>query len=298
MAGVNGDEPRNSLPGVDWAAAQAALREEVARVVDLVRSVRTPDAHAIGAWTVAELAMHLTQGWLIVPGLARSDLSGVHELLPDLAGSHGQSLIGDVWELGGVTALGVDSDPERGPDVLADRIEARAAAFLDEAATHTADEQRAWLVEGTTLPLPTFTCHLLNEAIVHGGDIARAEGRPWPVKADHAALVFDGFILPVFAALDPRAMVHQENAAGLRATFDLRLRGGRSYYFVFDDGALSVEPPSSRRVDCHISADPAALLMVAWARQSQWEAIAKAKLVAWGRKPWLGPRFRSLLRNP
>jgi hypothetical protein len=134
--------------------------------------------------------------------------------------------------------------------------------------------------------------------MVHGGDIARAEGRPWPLDAAHAALVFDGFVFPVFAALDARSMVHQKYAAGLRATFDLRLRGGRSYYFVFDDGSLSIEPPSSRRVDCHISADPAALLSVAWARKSQWEAIARGKLVAWGRKPWLGPRLRSLMRNP
>jgi hypothetical protein len=41
-------------------------------------------------------------------------------------------------------------------------------------------------------------------------------------------------------------------------------------------------------VDCHTSADAAALLLVAWGRQSQSEAIARGKLLAWGRKPWLG----------
>ncbi|MCA1696534.1 MAG: hypothetical protein LC749_18430 [Actinobacteria bacterium] len=60
---------------------------------------------------------------------------------------------------------------------------------------------------------------------------------------------------------------------------------------------LIVEP-SSRRVDCHISADPVAFLLVVWNRQSQWTAIAKGKLMAWGRKPWLGPQFRPLMRNP
>ncbi|HJV08628.1 MAG TPA: maleylpyruvate isomerase N-terminal domain-containing protein [Acidimicrobiales bacterium] len=288
----------SSVPGADPQEALAALREEVARVIELVRSIRKPDAHAIGNWTVAELAMHLTQGWIIVPGMARRDLSPVFQVLPELAGRHGESVIGDVWELAGVTAAGVEADPERDPQVLADRIEARAAAYLEEAAGHTAEGRRAWLVEGTSLPMATFTCHLLNEAIMHGGDIARAEGRPWPVKPAHAALVFDGFILPVFAAVDPRSMVDPANAAGLKATFDLRMRGGRSYYFTFDDGTLTIELPSSRRVDCHISADPAALLMVAWARQSQWHAIARGKLVAWGRKPWLGLRFRSLMRNP
>jgi hypothetical protein len=93
-------------------------------------------------------------------------------------------------------------------------------------------------------------------------------------------------------------MLDAEQAAGLRATYDIRLRGGDRFYFIFNDGALTIEEPSARKVDCHISADPVAFLMVAWSRQSQWSAIAKGKLLAWGRKPWLGPRFRGLMRNP
>ena len=61
---------------------------------------------------------------------------------------------------------------------------------------------------------------------------------------------------------------------------------------------LIAPPPSSRRVDCHIVADPVAFLMVAYARQSQWEAIAKGKLLAWGRRPWAALRLTSYVRNP
>lgn len=288
-----------SLPAIDWGRAQEALREEEARVAALVRSIRDPGAHAVGEWTVGDVAMHLTQGLLVVPGLAREDMTEVHQTLPALAERPSLSPIGDVWELADLTMGGVKADPERNPAVLADRIEARTAAFLENAAAAgTADDRRAWLVEGTFLPLPTFTCHLLNEAIMHGHDIAKAEGRPWPIDPAHAALVFEGFIWPIIAALDPRAMVDQAKAAGVRATYDIRMRGASSYHLTFDDGTLSIDPPSSRRVDCHISADPAALLLVAWNRQSQWTAIAKGKLVAWGRKPWLGPRFRALMRNP
>jgi len=121
--------------------------------------------------------------------------------------------------------------------------------------------------------------------------------RPWPIDPAHAALVFDGFIWPVIAALDPRSMVDQAKAAGLRATYDIRIRGANRYHFAYD-GALSIEAPAARRVDCHIVADPAALLPVASNRQSQWAAIARGKLLAWGRKPWLGSRFRSLMHNP
>ena len=87
-------------------------------------------------------------------------------------------------------------------------------------------------------------------------------------------------------------------AAGVRATYDIRLRGGDRCYFVFDDGDFTVEEPSPRRVDCHISADPVAMLLVFFARHSQWPAIATGRLMAWGRKPWLGLQLRSLLRNP
>jgi hypothetical protein len=289
------------MPGlemVDWAQAQAALKEEVARVVALLRTVQNPTAHAVGSWTLADVAMHLSQAFVIVPGLARGDISAAHELLPGLAGLHGESLIGDVWDLAETTTTGVSSDPERDVGVLADRIQSRAAAFFEEARAHTADERRPWLVEGTTMPMPVFTCHLLNEAVMHGRDIAKADGRHWPIQPHHAALVFDGFIWPIFEGLGPRAMVDQKAAAGVRAVYDIRVRGGGRYRFTFDDGALTIEPPTPGRVDCHLSADAVAFLLVAWGRQSQWEAIAKGKLLAWGRKPWLGPKLRSLLRNP
>lgn len=283
---------------VDWGQAQDALRQEVGRVVALLRSVHDPTAPAVGSWDLAEVAMHLSQAFVVVPGLAREDLSDLYEVLPTLAEREGSSLLDDLWELADVTTSGVGSDPERDLHVLADRIEERATEFLSEAAGRSPDEIRPWLVEGTRVPLPTLTCHLLSETMVHGGDIARADGRPWPLEASHAALVFDGFLVPVFRALEPRTMVDQERAAGLQATFDIRIRGGGRFHFVFDDGTLLVEAPTSRRVDCHLSADPVAFLAVAYGRQGQWSAIAKGKLMAWGRKPWLGLRLRGLIRNP
>ena len=111
-------------------------------------------------------------------------------------------------------------------------------------------------------------------------------------------MVVGRFLVPAIQALDPRALVNGAKAAGVRATYDVRIRGGDSFHFIFDDGALEIVEPSSRSVDCHISADPVAFLMVFWKRQSQWTAIAKGQLMAWGRKPWLGPRLRPLLRNP
>jgi uncharacterized protein (TIGR03083 family) len=283
---------------IEWQQGQDALRDEVARVTTLLRCVHDPGPHAVGQWNLREVAMHLSQAWTTVPGLAKRDLSGIHEVVPSLAGAAGDSLIRDMWELADTTARGVNSDPERDPAVLADRIEARAQEYFGECAGADPDAPRGWLVQGATVRLSTLTFHLLNETVVHGYDIAHAAGRPWRIEPAHAAMVLGRFIVPVLQALDSRAMVNAGKAAGVRASYDLRIRGGDRFHFLFDDGELHVVEPSSRKVDCHLSADPAAFLMVVWNRESQWMAIARGKLLAWGRKPWLGPQFRALIRNP
>jgi hypothetical protein len=284
-----------SATQADWQQGQDALRDEVRRVTALLRSIQDPEPHAVGRWNLGEVAIHLSQAWIVVPALARRDLSRAHEVLPSVAGD---SLIRDIRELSERTILGVKSDPERNPSVLADRIEARAEEYLSECVGADPTASRPWLVHGTTVRRSTLTYHLLNETIMHGGDIAHAAGRPWPIEPAHAAMVVGRFLVPVIQTLDPRAMVEAEQAAGLRVTYELRIRGGDRFHFIFNDGALRIEDPSPRRVDCRISADPVAMLLVTWNRQSQWSAIARGKLLAWGRKPWWGPRFGTLIRNP
>jgi hypothetical protein len=195
--------------------------------------------------------------------------------------------------------LGLKSDAERDLAVLAGRIEERAEEYLGACAGHSPDEPRPWLIEGTAVPLSALTCGLLSETIMHGYGIARAAGRKRRIAPAHAAMVVRQFFVPVMQTCEPRTFVNAEKAAGLHATYQLHLRGGGRLHFVFDDGALRVEEQSSTRwVGCHILADPAAFFMVFWGRQSQWNAIAKGQLIAWGRKPWLGFKFRSLIRNP
>ncbi|MEO5679775.1 MAG: maleylpyruvate isomerase N-terminal domain-containing protein [Acidimicrobiales bacterium] len=268
---------------VDWTEARAALGQAAARFTAQLRTVERPDAPALGRWNVAELATHVSHAFSVVPGLA---------------GRTRESPLGGLWDLSAMTTDLVADDAERDLAVLADRIDAGAARFLEATAGAAGDDPCPWLVQGTALPLVTLTCHLLNEAVIHGYDIAAATGQSWPIDPAHAALIFQGFLLEVFQVVDPRTFVVQERAAGLHACFDVRLRGAGRFFLVFADGAMTVEAPSNRRVDCHLSADPSAFLLVAWARTSQWRAIPKGQLVAWGRRPWLGLRFRGLLRNP
>lgn len=283
---------------VDWQRGRDALRLEVRRVVELLRSIGDPHPPAVGRWNAGEVALHLSQVWLVGPGLARRDLSRLHAAIPSLAATAGDGMIRDMRELAEVTTLGVRSDPERDPRVLAERIETRAEEYFSACAGEDPDALRPWMVDGVTLRQSTLTYYLLNETVMHGADIAHAVRAPWRIEPGHATMVLERFIVPVVQANDPRVFVNGSKAAGVRATYDVRIRGGNHFYFVFDDGSVTIEEPSARGVDCHISADPVALLNVIWRRQNQWPAIATGKLMAWGRKPWLGFQLSGLVHAP
>lgn len=266
---------------VDWAAARAAVAASGPRVGALLRSARRPGAPALGTWNVAELAAHLSHALDAVFAMSRG----------------GGSLIDDLWGLPTLSGALVAGESERDLGVLAERIERTTADLVAHMEAAGEDSAQGWIVKGVDVPLSFLTCHALNELLVHGRDIALAEGVPWPIERPPAALVVCGFLFPAINGLG-RAMVDQEAAAGQRICFHIKVRGGCDVYLRIDDGTAAVEPTPWKAVDCHLSVDPAAFLLVAWARIGQGPAIAKGQLLAWGRKPWLGLKLRSLLRNP
>src|SRR5262249_30033198 len=152
----------------------------VNRVRTLLRSNPDPAVPAVGTWNLGEVAMHLAQAWLIISGLARGDLARVRETLPELTPTASGSVLGDIWDLAGMTTRAVGTDPERDLGALADRIEAEAQRYFSECAGADPDLPCPWLVEGITMPLSGFTYHLLNETLIHGLDIAQAAGHKWP----------------------------------------------------------------------------------------------------------------------
>ncbi len=138
---------------------------------------------------------------------------------------------------------------------------------------------------------PTMAAALLGELVIHGLDIARAVRMPWPVSRPDALHVIAGVMTMVPGYLDRR------RAAGLRVSYELRLRGGPRYRIAIDDGEAEVSGPGPA-ADCWISADPAAFLLVGYGRSGQWSQIARGKLIAGGRKPWLGFAFGQLITGP
>lgn len=278
-----------------------ALADEAARVIVLLRSLSAPDrAPVVGRWDLAEVATHLSHTWLGLPGLARRDLSEVDALVPDR--DAGGAIVAGIDQLAAFTAQAVRADPERDLGVLAERIETRSAGYLADCAAGLAHvgADRPWLVPGITVPPSVITAHLLSETVVHGWDIARAAGRPWRIVPRHAALVVRGFMVPVLLAAGPRLLAGPDASAAF-GRYLLRVRGGQGFErveFPLELGACGMRPGRPGPVDCRLSVDPVAFLLLFFGRIGVFSALARGQMLIWGRKPWLAPRLHAALPRP
>jgi uncharacterized protein (TIGR03083 family) len=177
---------------------------------------------------------------------------------------------------------------------LADRVEAAADDLLAAAERLQPDQEVSWHA-GLRMPLSTVLAVACGECLVHGRDIARAAGRPWPVPADWARTVFLG-LLPVVPHY-----LRAERAQGRPARYDIRLRGEHAARAVFtiEDGVLTVGTPAAgQRADCYLSADPWALLLVLYGRSGPLKPALSGRILAWGHRPWLAFTLPTLFRKP
>jgi uncharacterized protein (TIGR03083 family) len=175
---------------------------------------------------------------------------------------------------------------------LADRLRRDLAALCDQVEGYGAAPPSFRFHGGELVPADVALGILLGELVVHGWDIAQAIRQPWPIEPGHVALIVEG-LAPIVPG-----WVDAERTRGFTASFEVRLRGQTTHVFAFQDGRLRVNPGEPRPIDAHISADPAALLLVLYRRQSQWRHIARGRLLAWGPKPWLALTFVGRFHKP
>jgi hypothetical protein len=254
--------------GATFERACRAIEEVVPRFAELVRRNPGMTAKAVGSWTLPEVACHVSH--VIkkdTDALTRRELPFV-ELSP-------QSVA--VW-----TKAMLADDPERDVTVLADRINALGSVFL-ELRAEPPTEPVTW-VGGTQLTPSAVACHLLEELLVHGYDVAKAARARWHIEAAHAALAIVGAVLPIIAA-SPESWLSRSYDPRVPARVEFRLRGFQRYAMVLDDGLHVEIPPTTSSADAHVSADPAQLLLVMLGRQSPWRALRSGKVIAWGRRP-------------
>jgi hypothetical protein len=259
------------------ARVQPAIDQVAERLAALVTAASDPESRlARSDWTVRQATAHLVT---VVPRYADG---------PEGRGAW----VGDRQQLAALNDAQLHALATVSMGELAGQLRQRLAGL------------RAQLQRYGGL-MPTFRFHggqpvaadlalgiLLAELVVHGFDIARALARPWPIDPRHVELIFQG--------LDPVApgWVDPARARRLTATFTVHLRGQATHVYAFANGHLQVNPARPHRADVHISADPAAFLLVLYRRQSQWRHIAAGRLLAWGRKPWLALSFADRFQQP
>ena len=245
------------LAAVDTTAHRASL---------LLRSSSHPDRNAIGTWTVGETANHLSHCYTSF--LDAFD-DGI-DVAPEDIDAHNADVLAE--------------DTERDLDVLATRVEAGVGPYLAKAGA-TDQDTIVEIFRGMKVPASGVSATLLGEALVHGWDIARAEGLPWPIEPEHAVLVMEGLVPVSPHFVDPDAV------EGLQATFEIRLRGGPTQFWQFGDGQLTIGDTPIEPIDCHISADPVTLLLMAYNRIGPTMPTLTGKVRVWGRRPWLALRL-------
>ena len=253
-------------------ACQALLTYS-SRFADILQRVDDPAAQAVGVWSIAETAVHVSQSSPYF-----------------LAAAGGQGELENLNDNAATTVAAVAAEPERDLGVLAGRIlqgEQNLVAYARAADGDPAVTPFA----GLSVPLSSMLGIELGELLVHGFDVTRAAGLAWPVEPADAALALSGELRVLPLLLDTR------RAAGLRMRLKLHIRYGSPLVVVIENGALHVEPPSARPVDCHVLVDPVAFLLISFHRISPLTAALSGKIIAWGRKPWLLPKFQSALKG-
>jgi hypothetical protein len=262
------------------ADARTAIAAITPSLVRLVRE-SAHDGPAVGHWKTSDVACHVCQ----VIEADTDALAGrplpIAELTPA--------------SVAGLTDAYLAADPERDFGVLADRIETLLAEFLAVSATPVSEEV-TWL-GGIRIPASAVACHLLEELLVHGFDLASGNNRTWTIAPAHAALAIEGAAIPIVNAAGPTAFVNPKRARDFRARFDARLRGHQRFTLVFDDG-FTIREDTSGPVDAHVSADPVAMLLLLLGRIGPMRPMLGGKLAVWGRRPWRLRRMLTAMAPP
>lgn len=259
-------------------AAQAAYADVTSRIAAMLRAQPTLDIRIGGGsvWTLREAGVHLVAWSNVYRDIAAGATSSVASLDRAYVAATSEALHADIAE----------SDPGK----VADLVEAAAAAYLRQTAGWSGERRTSWHA-GLTLDLADVTTILTADALLHGYDIACTLGMPWPVDGGLALMIIGSYAPLLGRILDP------VRTAGHTAAYGIELRGGPSLVTRFSGGKLSLEGPGTQ-VDCRISADPAAFLLVFSGRMSRWPAVALGLVSADGPRPELALGFQDLFVFP
>jgi uncharacterized protein (TIGR03083 family) len=278
------------MQDTETRGARQALLAAAKRSAELIGSIDDMDLPIPRSeWNVGDAAAHLIFVLRGFTGSAKHEFEEWQEVgvrLPARAPT--------AERVAALNRIMIPAEPTRSPKsaarALAEAVEGFLAATADLPPSGTIETP--WYGDGQSISVAAATCLLLGEQVIHGYDIAQAAHRKWPIAKTDALL-----ILTAVQVMIPK-MAKSEALGNARITYRIHPGGKADFVVLCADGAITVEEPRSQRVDCHIAADPAAFLLLGYGRITQWRAIAGAKMITWGRRPWLAFRFVSFISHP
>lgn len=271
-------QARGALPERLPEGLAEAIRTTAEEIAELLRAAPDTGAPVPGlTWTVGEVAAHLAQANALMADVAAGTPHAYGDGTPQgIAAANEEALA---------------AFPERAAEPLAAIIVTQAAACLEAVtAGHPADE--TLMTPMGPMNRAVLGSYLLTHMLGHGYDLARALNRPHMVDPARARLT-----LPFLVQAMPR-VTDTTATAGLNARYAVRLWGGGRFGVTFTDGTPAVNHELPDRPDCTISLEPVTFLLMALGRSSPAGAMARGRVFAWGRKPWLGPRFPAYFKAP
>jgi uncharacterized protein (TIGR03083 family) len=273
-----------------WQAVRAALPETAGRFANLVAGV--PDAHAksLGEWSIAETASHVGMIALLYTSMIRGDggplpLPGLEEPIDTAS----------VDTISRMNALALELYPERDPGRLAERLRADVAEVLLVSADLD-PEKPVWWLGGSRVPVAGVLAHLVNEMLIHGLDIARALGRPWPIPAAHEALFLELFLFGMVRN-DLGRLLDDATPSPRRIAVEFRSAYTKPAVLALRHGKLRAEEPDGT-TDVRLRFDPAVLVPMMFGRIGKLRAVASGGVRIGGPRPWLLPAFLRTVRMP
>ncbi len=144
---------------------------------------------------------------------------------------------------------------------------------------------------GTTIDGAGGLSNIVGEYLIHGFDIARAAGYPWPIASRDALLVLNGVmqLLPAYA---------EPSARGSLIVM-WRVPGAADWIMHFDNGkAVSRAAAPGERAHVIMAAPPETLMLFLYQRLGQGAALRRGLRVAGGRRPWRIVQMQKFLQKP
>lgn len=268
---VEFDAPDSSA-WVELDAARAALRSIAGVTCALIRAIPDPAYPIPGTSTpIGDAAAHL----VLTAQIAADSFAGFPSPIHDLGARRD------------LNARHLARFPERRPRILASLLEDVIDLLLDA----PLDDDLIPFHAGIPLDPGVIIGLLVADMMAQGWEIARTLGLPWSAEPSAARVASTATIrmLPHLLA---------ESAQGATASYRIHIRGGDDITCRLAQGRMIVTRRDAAPVDCHVSADPVAFVLVAHRRVSRLGRVARGQFVSWGQNPALGAILPRLFVAP